>query len=95
MADTLSDPDAEADVGDGRGTRPRTSRWQKLVGIVGVLVVLWVARDTYRIIDGDFGGAGGGGGHGPSPTTPVDNEEQEPGPSNGGGHTGPPAGGHG
>ena len=97
MADTLSN--ADTGVGADGGAPTRTSRWQKVVGILGVLVVLWVGNDTYKVIDGDFGGGGGGGGgHGPAPTTPVENEDQEPGSQSptddGGGHQ-PPAGGHG
>ncbi|MGH9030490.1 MAG: hypothetical protein ACRDZV_00040 [Acidimicrobiia bacterium] len=93
MADTLSN--ADTGVGADRGAPTGTSRWQKAVGILGVLVVLWVGNDTYKVIDGDFGGGGGrGGDHGPGPTTPVENEGQEPGTDDGGGHQ-PPAGGHG
>lgn len=95
MAETLSD--ADTGVGDHRGAFTRTSRWQKVVGILGVLVVLWVGNDTYKVIDGDFGGGGGGGGHGPGPgqeQAPVENDDQPPGTDGGGGHQ-PPAGGHG
>ena len=92
MADTLSD--ADSGVGPDRGPTTGISRWQKAVGILGVLVVLWVANDTYKVIDGDFGG-GGGGGHGPSQDTPAENEDQQPGTDDGGGGHQPPAGGHG
>jgi hypothetical protein len=99
MAETPSHPDADedTDVGSDRGAITGTPRWQKAVGILGVLVVLWVGNDTYNVIDGDFGGGGGGGEHGPSQDTPVENQEQETQTDDGGGgHTpGPPEGGHG
>jgi hypothetical protein len=93
MAETPSQPDTG--VGPDRGAPTGITRWQKAVGILGVLVVLWVGNDTYKVIDGDFGGGGGGGGHGPGQDTPVENQDQETDPDNGGGHTGPPEGGHG
>ncbi len=99
MAETLShlDADENTGAGSGRGPTPGTSRWHKVVGILGALVVLWVGNDTYTIIDGDFGsGAGGGGEHGPSQDAPAENQDQETDTDDGGGHTpGPPAGGHG
>ena len=89
MAETLSQPDTG--VGPDRGTTTGITRWQKAVGILGALVVLWVGNDTYKIIDDDLGG----GGHGPGQDTPVENEDQQTDPDNGGGHTGSPDGGHG
>lgn len=90
MAETLSHPDTGVEPDDGAPTG--TSRWQKAVGILGVLVVLWAGSDTYEIIDSDSGG----GNHGPGQDTPVENQDQEPDTDNGGGHTpGPPEGGHG
>lgn len=94
MAETRSQPDAGEDTGEGpdRGATTGTSRWQKVVGILGVLVVLWVGNDTYKVIDGDFGG----GEHGPSQDAPAENQDQETDTDDGGGHTpGPPGGGHG
>jgi hypothetical protein len=95
MAETLSQADAGEDTGEGpdRGATTGTSRWQKAVGILGVLVVLWVGNDTYKVIDGDFGG--GGGDHGPGQDTPAENQDQETDIDTGGGHTGTPKGGHG
>jgi hypothetical protein len=99
MADTLAQPDAGEDTGDGpdRGATTGTSRWQKAVGILGLIVVLWVGNDTYKVIDGDFGGgAGGGGEHGPSQDAPAEYQDPENNTDNGGGHTpGPPGGGQG
>ena len=96
MAKTPShaDADEDTDVDSDRGATTGTLRWQKAVGILGVLVVLWVGNDTYNVIDGDFGG--GGGEHSPSQDTPVENQDQETETDDGGGHTpGPPEGGHG
>ena len=90
MAETLAD--SGTGVGPDHGATTGTTRWQKVVGAVGVLVVLWVGNDTYKVIDGDFGG-GGGGDHSPRQDTPVENEDREP-DDGGGGHR-PPAGGHG
>lgn len=41
---------------------PGTSRWQKAVGALGLLVVLWVGSQMYNVIffDGTFPGAGPG-----------------------------------
>lgn len=92
MADTFSHPDTG--VGPDRGVPAGTPRWQKAVAILGVLVILWVGNDTYKVIDGDFGG-GGGAEHGPGQEAPADNQDQESDTDNGGGHTpGPPEGGH-
>ena len=77
-SDLDREPDARA---------PRPSRWQKLIGTIGLLVVLWVANDTYEVIDGGIGG-----GHGPTQETPVEDQSDiDPGE---GGHR-PPPGGHG
>lgn len=86
MPDTVSDADTRGGV--DRGAPARASRWQMVVGILGVLVVLWVGNDTYKVVDGDLGG----GGHSPGRETPAEDENREP---NGGGAHQPPAGGHG
>lgn len=92
MAETVQHPDMGAQPEGGGPTG--TSRWQKVVGGLGVLVVLWVGNDTYKVIDGDFGGGGpAGGGHGPGQNAPADRGDREP--DGGGGHRpGPPPGGH-
>jgi hypothetical protein len=94
VTETLSHSDTS--VGPDRGAPAGTSPWQKVVGILGLLVVLWVGNETYKVIDGDFGGGAGGGDHGPGQDTPVENQDQETDTDNGGGHTpGPLDGGHG
>ncbi|MBA2386151.1 MAG: hypothetical protein H0V69_03555 [Acidimicrobiia bacterium] len=64
MAETLSYPDAGEDavVGRGRGAVTGTSRWQKLIGILGVVVVVWVGGDLFDAVTGSGGGPGGGPG---------------------------------
>jgi hypothetical protein len=69
----------DADAGSNGGTRPRTPRWQKIVGIVGlVLLLLFGARML-------FGGGLGGGGfdHGPATDTPPPGSAED---SDEGGH---------
>lgn len=58
-----------------------TGRWQKVVGIIGLVVLLAVGARMVGTIGG--GGGTGPGGHGPSVT--------EPATEDGGGHT-PPSG---
>jgi len=87
MAETLSHPDSGVEPDGGAPTG--TSRWQKVVGIVGLLVVLWVGDNMYDTVTGDLGG----GQHGPGQNAPVENQDQAPDTDDGGGHT-PPAGGH-
>jgi hypothetical protein len=77
-------------VGSGRESKPGISRWQKVVGILGLVVVLWVGNGLYETLTGDFGD----GGHGPGQNAPVENQDQEPDTDDRDGHT-PPAGGHG
>lgn len=62
------------------GTRP--SRWQTVVGVVGLVVVLWVGIEMYDVVFFD--------GYGSAGDTPA----VDLGPTDGGVH-GPPAGGHG
>jgi len=37
------------EVADGLRTTG-TSRWQKVVGVIGLVVVLWVGRDLYDVV---------------------------------------------
>jgi hypothetical protein len=92
MAETLSHPASGVEP-DGAGPTG-TSCWQKVVGIVGLLVVLWVGDNMYDTVTGDLGGGPAGGLHGPGQNAPVENQDQAPDTDDGGGHT-PPAGGHG
>lgn len=100
--------EARRDTASGRAADPGgiagMPRWQQLIGVVGLLVVVWVGSEMYATVTAD---TGFGGGHGPSQQGPAPSSDQEPGtgrpapapaeddqtPPNGGGHR-PPAGGH-
>ena len=75
----MADPHAnietgeDTDVGSHGGARPRIPGWQKVVGIVGLVLLLLLGA---RMLGG--GGLGGGGfDHGPgSDTPPADSTEE-------------------
>lgn len=75
-------PDAGEDIGGGANPEPitGTSRWQKVVGVIGLLVLLLVGS---RIL-------GAGGNHGPGGGMRGDDQEQTGGTERGGGHVPPP-----
>ena len=52
MSRPLVDLDADEGTATKSGHRAvtRTSRWQKVVGVVGLLVVLWVGGDLYGVV---------------------------------------------
>lgn len=82
------DTNADTDVRFDRGSATGTSRWQKVVGIIGFVVVLWVGSQM-------LGAGAGRGGHSPGMDTPAENQEQEIDTEDGDGHApGPPEGGH-
>jgi hypothetical protein len=77
-------PHLDIDQDPGGRARHRsagTSRWQKTVGILGLVVVFWVGDRLNDTIASD--GSGPGGDHQPSggtPTTqPADGDEPAPG----------------
>jgi len=76
MATTTSGRDAD-DAGLGRDGRmiTGTSRWQKVVGIAGLVVVLWVGSELYDVIFYDGSGFGGG------QHAPADNQDQDGDPT--------------
>lgn len=94
MADTLP-PEVDDDIG-AQPDCPKTaspSRWQKVVGVLGLFVILWVGRALSQVVFFDGFGPGAGGG------TPAVDQPPGPavdqGPGGGNVHTpGPPAGGH-
>ncbi len=45
------------------------SRWQKAIGVLGLVVVFWVGDRLYSVIE--RGGTVPGGGHGPGGSTPT------------------------
>lgn len=59
------------------------TRWQKLVGVLGLVVVFWVGDSLYTVID--RGSTGPAGDHGPSGNTPT-SQPTEGEPTPGGGH---------
>jgi hypothetical protein len=70
--DTGGEPDRKSTTG--------ASRWQKVVGIIGIVVVLWVGNEMLdQVLDRGPGGGGPG-------------QEQETDREDGGGHA-PPEGG--
>jgi hypothetical protein len=93
----MPDPSRHPDTFDDSGVEPgRTlttgaSRWQKVVGIIGLVVALWVGNEMYNVIVGDFAGGPGPGGHGPGGgetpiETPIEDQEQEIDTEDDGGH---------
>lgn len=79
MADPPRHPDTEDDTGveSDRGATTGTSRWQKVVGIIGLLVVLWIGNQMVGQLTGSGPGPGGGdpgpGQHAP----PAETQEEE------------------
>lgn len=51
-----------------RGAAIGTTRWQRVVGGLGLLVVLWVGSELYDVVSYTSGPAGGGPGVGHTPT---------------------------
>jgi hypothetical protein len=85
MADPPPYPDTHEDTGVRRARRATTgsSRWQKVVGIIGlVVVVLAIGIVLFRV--------GFAGDHDPGKGTPGGNQEQQTGTDTGGEHTPPP-----
>jgi len=80
MADPPPSPDTDTRVGPDRRSISGTSRWQKVVGIIGLVVALWVGTEMYDVIVGDFGGPG------PAQHSPAENQEQQIDPEGDGGH---------
>jgi hypothetical protein len=93
MADRPPHPDTNDDTRVGRGRRSAggTTRWQKVIGIIGLVVALWVGSEVYNAVVGDFGGGPSPGGHGPGGgetpiETPIEDQEQEIDTEDDGGH---------
>lgn len=68
--------DLDADEGtateSGRRAATRTSRWQIVVGVVGLVVVLWVGGDLYEVVTSGGQGPPGRPGGGPPAGPPHD-----------------------
>jgi len=82
MADPPPYPDFDTSVEPDRSTTG-VSRWQMVVGIIGLVLILGLGILM-------FGPGPGGGGRGPGQNAPVENQEQQI-DEDGGGHV-PPAG---
>jgi hypothetical protein len=81
MADQSPYPDTG--VGGERGERTGASRWQRVVGIIGlIVVVLAIGILVFRL--------GFGGDHDPGGGPRGGNQQQETGTDAGGEHTPPP-----
>ena len=73
----MTTPSVKApDPVSGQPSSAGRSRWEKTVGVLGLVVVFWVGDRLYNVIDS--GGMGPGGDHepgGPTPTTqPTDTD---------------------
>lgn len=62
---TAVTPDREATIG---------TRWQKVVGIMGVAVVLWVGGNLFDTVTSGGSGPRGGADHGPPGGAPAGEE---------------------
>lgn len=71
--DTGDDPDGRA---ERSATTTRTTRWPKVVGSLGLVVMLWVGNEMYDALYGDTGGGPDHGGPGGG-ESPAENQEQE------------------
>jgi hypothetical protein len=90
MADSPRKPDPGDDthMEVDRGATPGTSRWQKVVGIIGLLVILWVGN---RMLGTLLGHGHGAMRHGPrQDAPPAEIQEQEIDTDTGGVHAPPP-----
>ncbi len=84
MANVPSNPDSSGDTYYDTGVAPGIARWQKVLGIIGLVVVLGLGVLMFGL---------GGGGHGPSQHAPDESQEQQIETVDGGGHN-PSQSGH-
>jgi hypothetical protein len=85
MTTTTSAHSAD-DAAPGRPAAGGLSRWQKAIGILGLVVVFWVGDRLYTVVD--RGGMGPGMDHGPGGGTPTTQPTGGDNPTPGGGDTG-------
>lgn len=72
MAALPGDTGHDTGAGSGRGSRTGMSRWQMVVGGLGLLVVLWVGDTMYDSVTASDPAADGGPDHGaPAPQAPT------------------------
>ena len=89
MSDLTPHPETDDNAitaGADRG-QTRISRWQKVVAIIGLVVLLGVGARMVGAIAGDGTGPGG---HGPPVTEPATEPTGDEPAGEGGGHTPPP-----
>lgn len=79
MADRPPSTDRRGETGTGPdlGSTRGAPRWQKVIAILGLLVVAWVGDRLYDVVSFDGSGTGGAGRHGPGPA-PAPTEAPEP-----------------
>jgi hypothetical protein len=90
MADPPPSPDTDDQTRTGldRGSSRGASRWQKVIAILGLVVVAWVGDRVYDVVSFDGPATGGPGLHGPGPgEAPTETPE----PSEGGTSPGVPS----
>jgi plastocyanin len=70
-------PETRDDTGAGsnRGSPTGISRWQTVLGIIGLLVLLWVGNKTYDTVTASTPPGGGGLEHAPGASTPGGDQE--------------------
>ena len=88
---TMSTPTTDTDVELGGGATAGTSRWQKLIGAIGLVVVLWVGNNLFDVVTSGAsgpGGDGGPGGHAPPRDPPPGEVTDEGNPTPPGGEGG-------
>lgn len=78
MADLPPSPD-ETRKGPDSGSTTGASRWQKVIAMLGLLVVAWVGDQVYEKVTLDAFGTGGPGLHGPGPGEAPTGTPQPPG----------------
>lgn len=84
-----ADTDDDTGVEPDRGSRPRISRWQKVVGIVFLVVVLMFVILRLAGVGGGFGRHSPGG-DSPRQDTPAERQEPETDTGKCGEHAAPP-----
>lgn len=84
--------DEDTGVTSESGSTTGITRWQEVVGVIGVVAVLWAGSNLFDAVT-----RSGGRPRGPGPAidSPGENREQGSDAEDGGVHVpGPPAGGH-
>lgn len=83
MPETLAypEPGEDADMGSDCGSTTGTSRWQLVVGILGLSVALWVGGEMYDVMF--FSGPGFGPDPGQDAPVEIQDPDGVPTPSSG------------